>query len=118
MGYIKKWATYPIPLWIVAIMIFFSFYFMNLTKIRPPRVWLEFSIDSIELVDSKLVKIIEYVETIPNHDKTKIEDMKFIRRYMYLQLIEYKQLFRMFYGTLTDKELEKYNKVEKEMSNG
>lgn len=107
----KMWLGFPIPAWLVVVIIFLCFYVSNLSRVKPPEAWIEFSLKSIEKIDSQSIVLCEKYKD----NKEIVQYSTFIREYMFLQLMEYKQLFRMFYGELPIDVQTRISDLEKKM---
>lgn len=107
---IKTYLGFPVPAWLVVVMIFVCFYIANISRVKPPEAWIEFSLKSIEKIDDNS-KVISKSTSDPEIK----EYTEFIRGYMFLQLIEYKQIYRMFYGELPEQTKLQIDTLEKKM---
>lgn len=108
MEKIKKLFMFQLPAWVLILSIFASFYIANVIRVKPPKIWAKVSAVGLERLYEKSMEVKLLAEKADKNLALSVEQYSdVVVRYVILQLVEYKHIYRMFYGDEVDVELQR-----------
>lgn len=93
---IKLWLTYKIPLWGVLVIIGMTLSVWEYFDPKPPKTLIPIKLEGAERIASRTSDT-------------------FIREYLYIDILEYRSIYRIIYGKLTKEEEELFDKTLKKL---
>lgn len=106
---LKNLLLKKVPVWVILVAIIATIYFVKFVDAKPDKGLIPIQINGVERI---LIK----QATLPQSPEF-IDYNKFINRFLYLSMLEYRNFFRITYGEITPEEEEAFkgilNKLEK-----
>lgn len=106
---LKNLLLKKVPLWYIVIAIMGTIYFVKFVDAKPDKGLIPIQINGVERILLKQASLPQSPEIVDYN--------KFINRFLYLSILEYRNFFRITYGEITAEEEEAFkgilNKLEK-----